>query len=83
MFIIRGSKIFEHVLAEYPYAERRQGLRSQHQERRLVEPKTKLKTFTAMSFSCAGPKLCNRLPNTLKTIEDAQQFKNKLKTYLF
>ena len=29
------------LLIEYPYAERRQGLRSQHQERRLVEPKNK------------------------------------------
>ena len=76
-------KYLNSLLAEYPYAERRQGLRSQHQERRLVEPKTKLKTFTARSFSCAGPKWWNRLPNALKTIEDAQQFKNELKTYLF
>ena len=30
------------LLIEYPYTERRQGLRSQHQERRLVEPQTKL-----------------------------------------
>ena len=29
------------LLIEYPYAERRQGLRSQHQERRLVETKNK------------------------------------------
>ena len=76
-------KYLSNLLAEYPYAERRQGLRSQHQERRLVEPKTKLKTFTARSFSCAGPKLWNRLPNALKTIEDTPQFKNKLKTYFF
>ena len=76
-------KYLNNLLTEYPYAERSQGLRSQHQERRLVEPKTKLKTLTARSFSCAGPKLWNRLPNALKTIKDAQQFKNKLKTYLF
>ena len=68
------------LLTEYPYAERRQGLRSQHQERRLVEPKTKLKIFAARSFSCAGPKWWNRLPNALKTIEDTQEFKNRLKT---
>ena len=76
-------KYLNNLLTEYPYAERRQGLRSQHQERRLVELKTKLKTFAARSFSCAGPKWWNRLPNALKTIEDAQQFKNRLKTYLF
>ena len=71
------------LLMEYLYAERRQGLRSQNQERRLVEPKTKLKTFAARSFSCVGLKLWNKLPNTLKTIESAQEFKNKLETYLF
>ena len=76
-------KYLTNLLAEYPYEERRQGVRSQHQERRLVEPKTKLKTFAAKFFTCAGPKLWNRLPNALKTIEDTQQFKNKLKTYLF
>ena len=76
-------KYLNKLLIEYPYAERRQGLRSQHQERRLVEPKTKLKTFAARSFSCVGPKWWNRLPNALKTIKNAQEFKNKLKIYLF
>ena len=76
-------KYLNNLLTEYPYAERRQGLRSQHQERRLVELKAKLKTFAARSFSCAGPKWWNRLPNTLKTIKDTQQFKIRLKTYLF
>ena len=71
------------LLIEYPYTERRQGLRSQHQKRRLVEPNTKLKTFTGRSFSCAGLKWWNRLSNTPKTIENAQEFKNRLKTYLF
>ena len=71
------------LLIEYLYAERRQGLRSQYQARRLVEPKTKLKTFAARSFSCVGPKWWKRLPNALKTIENPKEFKNKLKTYLF
>ena len=79
----RVPKYLNKLLIEYPYAERRQGLRSQHQERRLVGPKTKLKTFAARSFSCAGPKWWNRIPNTLKTIENAHEFKNKLKTYHF
>ena len=43
-------KYLSNLLTEYPYAERSQGLRSQHQERSLVEPKTKLKTFAARSF---------------------------------
>ena len=77
------SEYLNKLLIEYPYAERRQGLRSQHQERRLVEPKTKLKTFAARSFSCAGLKWWNRLPHPLKTIKNAQEFKNKLETYLF
>ena len=71
------------LLIEYPYAERRLGLRSQNLERRLVEPKTKLKTFAARSFSCVGPKWWNLLPNALKTIKSTQEFRNKLKTYLF
>ena len=70
------------LLIEYPYAERRLGLRSQNLERRLVEPKTKLKTFAARSFSCVGLKWWNLLLNALKTIESAQEFRNKLKTYL-
>ena len=71
------------LLIKYLYAERREGLRSQNQERRLVEQKTKLITFAARSFSCVGPKWWNRLPNSLQTIESTQEFKNKLKTYLF
>ena len=79
----RVPEYLDKLLIEYPYAERRQGLRSQHQERRLVEPKSKLKTFAARSLSSVGPKWWNRLPNALKTIENVQEFKNKLKTYLF
>ena len=71
------------LLKGYPYADRRHGLRSQSIERRLVEPKTKLKTFAARSFSYIGPKCWNQLPNALKTIDDVQEFRNKLKTYLF
>ena len=41
----RVPEYLNKLLIEYPYAERRQGLRSQHQVRRLVEPKTKLKTL--------------------------------------
>ena len=71
------------LLIEYPYAERRLGLRSQNLERRLVELRTKLKTFAARSFSCVGPKWWNLLPNALKNINSAQVFRSKLKMYLF
>ena len=56
----------EHVgklLIQYQYSERRQGLRSQNQKRRLIEPRTKLNTFTAQSFSCVGPHWWNNLPS--------------------
>ena len=39
----RAPEYLSKLQIEYPYAERRQGLRSQHQTRRLVETKTKLK----------------------------------------
>ena len=76
---MQSSRLFSQLLVKYLYAERRQCLRSQNQERRSVEPKTKLKTFAARSFSCVGPKGWNRLQNALKTIKSAQEFKNKLK----
>ena len=70
------------LLIQYSYAERRQGLRSQNQERRLIEPRTKLKTFAAWSFSCVGPNW-NNLPNAIKSTEITNNFKDKLKTFLF
>ena len=69
----RAPEYLSKLLIEYLYAERRQGLRSQHQARRLVEPKTKLKTFASRSFTCVGPKWWNRLPNTIKTIKNAKE----------
>ena len=71
------------LLVEYPYAERRQGLRSQSLEKRLVEPRVKFKTFAARSFGCVGPKWWNMLPNALKNINSTEEFRSKLKTYLF
>ena len=68
---------------EYPYAERRLGLRSQSLEKRLVEPRAKFKTFAARSFGCVGPKWWNMLPNALKNINSNEEFRSKLKTYLF
>ena len=71
------------LLIQYPYAERRQGLRSQNQKLRLVTPRTKLKSFATQSFSYVGPKWWNNLSNSLKGIESTEDFKNKLKTFPF
>ena len=71
------------LLVEYPYAERRLGLRSQSLEKRLVEPRAKFKTFAARSFCCVSPKWWNMLPNALKNINSTEEFRSKLKTYLF
>ena len=79
----KAPEYFIKLLIQYPYAERRQGLRSQNQKRRLVKPRTKLKTFAAWFFSYVGPKWWNNLPNALKSIESTKDFKNKLQTFLF
>ena len=63
------------LLIQYPYAERRQGLRSQTQKRRPAKPRTKLKTFAAQSFSYVGPKWWNNLPDSLTSIESSVDFK--------
>ena len=44
---------------------------------------TKQQTFEEKSFSVAGFKLWNSFPEYLKTSEDMDTFKHKLKTYLF
>ena len=46
----RVPEYLNKLLIEYLYAERRQGLRSQHQERRLVEPKKKGQNFCSKVF---------------------------------
>ena len=71
------------LLIQYSCAERRQGIRSKNQKRSLVEPRTKLKSFAAQFFSYVSPKWWNNLPNALKSIESTEDFKNKLKIFLF
>ena len=51
--------------------------------RRLIVPKTKRKTFADSSFSVAGPRQWNNLPGYVKRSPSVEQFKNKLKMYLF
>ena len=80
----KAPKYLQHMLVHYPYEERRRGLQCEFQQaRRLVEPRTKLKTFGARSFMSVGPRWWNKLPNIVKTLEDHEQFKIRLKTFLF
>ena len=50
---------------------------------KLYEPRTKLKTFKARSFSVVGPKLWNKLPENIKIIKNIETFKKHTKTWLF
>ena len=52
------------LLVEYPHAERRQGLRSQSLEKRLVEPRVKFKTFTerSLAVSVQSGGICFQMP---------------------
>ena len=49
----------------------------------LYEPRAKLSGVDNRSFSFAGPRLWNSLPNDIKGAENVSSFKKLLKTYLF
>ena len=49
----------------------------------LKTPVLKLKTFAARSFSASSPECWNPLPKHIREIEQFDQFKLKLKSYLF
>ena len=49
----------------------------------LAIPFIKRKTFADRSFSVAGPKLWNKLPENIKCSSSIEDFKKQLKTYLF
>ena len=49
----------------------------------LIVPRTKCKTFADRSFSVAGPRLWNSQPHHIRTIDNLDSFKAKLKTHLF
>ena len=57
-------------------------LRSQSHHR-LVEPATNTKTYGDRAFSNAAPILWNRLPLQIKQAKTLENFKQKLKMYLF
>ena len=58
-------------------------MRSNSQYMRLLIPKTTKKTFTARSFSVKGAELWNKLPNSVKISSSVDDFRAKLKTFLF
>ena len=57
-------------------------LRSSNQKL-LIIPKKRLKSYGDRSFSTAGPKFWNALPNDMRQMTSLEPFKSRLKTYLF
>ncbi len=51
--------------------------------KKLVQPKSKTKTWGDRAFSVAGPRLWNSLPVQLRTMESLEEFKKCLKTHFF
>ena len=49
----------------------------------LSEIRVKSKTFGDRAFANTAPKLWNNLPQGIRSLTDFDQFKSKLKTYLF
>ena len=60
-----------------------EGLRSKNAVKHLLIPRTYQKTFADRAFSVYGPKRWNQLPHELRATENLDEFKAKLKTYLF
>ena len=60
-----------------------EGLRSNKAVKHLLIPRTFRKTFAYWVFSVYGPKRWNQLPHELRATENLDEFKVKLKTYLF
>ena len=63
--------------------ETRQILRSSSIKDDLVIPRTVRKTFALRSFSVVEPTLWNSLLNFIKDSSNVDEFKRKLKTFLF
>ena len=63
---------------------RREGLRSnKNQNTCYMVPSNKRKTFSDRSFSTAGPKLWNSLPESIRQSASCDRFKKNLKTHYF
>ena len=49
----------------------------------FIVPKCNFKTFGDRAFSSSAPNLSNKLPDTLKVLDNLNYFKSQLKTHLF
>ena len=77
-----GPLYLRNLLVDFP-EDRKQGLHGDNIVKRLLEPRTKLKTFASRAFSVIGLKWWNQLPNHVKNCGNLTNFKKSLKTYLF
>ena len=77
-----GPLYLRNLLVEFP-EDRKQGLHRYNMVKRLLEPRTKLKTFAPRAFSVISPNWWNQLPNHVKSCGNLTNFKKSLKTYLF
>ena len=81
---LKGSapKYLQELLQKQQYG--RDGLRSSNDPVIILKvQRTKRKTFADRSFNVAGPKLWNNLPYNIRSADNMDSFKSKLKTYLF
>ena len=60
-----------------------EGFRSNNAVKCLLIPRTYCKTFADRAFSVYRPKKWNQLPHELRATENLDEFKTKVKTYLF
>ena len=61
----------------------RPGLHSGSSSTKLVVPRVTRQTFVARAFSVCGPRLWNSLPADITVAPTVDQFKTRLKTYMF
>ena len=61
----------------------REGLHSYMDSKRLIIPRTYYNTFADRSFSVYGPRIWNALPGSIREIEELEEFKKQIKTFLF
>ena len=61
----------------------RDGLQSATDSMKLIIPRTHYTTFADRSFSVYGPRIWNALPKRIWEIENLDQFKKQIKTFLF
>ena len=61
----------------------RPGLHSGSSSTKLVVPRVTRQNFVARSFSVCGPRLWNSLPADITVAPTVDQFKTRLKTYMF